>query len=72
MLQVVVRVYVIEGINLRAMDISGSSDPYVIATLSGEKQLKQGDRSLHKKATLNPEFRQARVPVRPPSHSKSR
>jgi hypothetical protein len=67
--QVVVRVYVIEGIKLRAMDINGSSDPYVIATLSGEKQLKQGDRSLHKKATLNPEFRQARATVRLPSYS---
>jgi hypothetical protein len=62
--QLVVRVYVIEGINLRAMDVGGSSDPYVIATLSGEKQLKQGGRDLHKTATLNPEFRQARMPVR--------
>ena len=71
--QVVVRVYVIEGINLRAMDVGGSSDPYVIATISGAKQLKQGDRDLHKTATLNPEFRQARMPVRPlfqPAYSR--
>jgi hypothetical protein len=56
--QVVVRVYVLEGTRLRAMDRNGSSDPYVLATLTGEKQHKQGNRDNHHKGTLNPDFRQ--------------
>ena len=55
---VVVRVYIIEGMQLRAMDRNGSSDPYVLATLSGEKQQAAGDRSKKQMTTLNPDFRQ--------------
>ena len=59
---VIVRVYVIRGRALRAMDRNNLSDPYVTCALestksSGKTQQILGDRSLHKKATLNPEVR---------------
>ena len=62
---VVVRVYVVRGRNLRAMDRNNTSDPYVTCTLTGsgttkgttERQMLGGSEQ-RMNQTLNPEFRQ--------------
>lgn len=48
----------IEASQLRPTDRQNSAEPYMLATLSGPDQQKQGDRAEHKRRTLNPEFRE--------------
>ncbi len=55
---VVVRVYVIEAVQLRPPDRQNTANPYVLATMSGPEQQVMGDRKEYIKHTLSPEFRQ--------------
>mmetsp|Transcript_22852 Transcript_22852/g.74422 ORF Transcript_22852/g.74422 Transcript_22852/m.74422 type:complete len:1705 (+) Transcript_22852:146-5260(+) len=52
---VVVRCYIIRGINLRPVDSNNKADPYVLGTIGSRRV---GSRNAHLEATLNPPFYQ--------------
>ncbi|KJE97724.1 Fer1l3 protein [Capsaspora owczarzaki ATCC 30864] len=55
-MDVLVRVYIVRGIDLQALDDNGKSDPYCIVSLGGKKNKTIKDRDNYVPATLNPQF----------------